>query len=125
MFQLIGRARSERSLRTLRLDDALTNIARMRSRDMVNRDYFAHTAPDGTTFFTMLENAKITYSYAGEIIANNNYSEDQTSQVAFDGFMNSVHHRDILLSDRYTLVGVGEAANSKGFHYFTVVFLVK
>jgi uncharacterized protein YkwD len=39
--------------------------------------------------------------------------------------MNSPHHHDILLDPRYTVAGVGEDTNGKGFHYFTVDFVQK
>jgi len=125
LLDLINGARSQNGLQSVSLDGQLRNIALSRSQDMVERDYFAHTAPDGTTYFTMLQNANIQYSYAGEIIANNNYEDKDTSAQAYEGFMNSVHHRDIILNGRYTLAGVGEATNARGFHYFTVVFLVR
>jgi uncharacterized protein YkwD len=71
----------------------------------------------------MLKSAGASYRLAGEIIANNNYGEGETALQAFDSFMNSPHHREIMLDGRYTLTGVGEAANSRGFHYFTVIFV--
>ena len=54
---------------------------------------------------------------------NNNYADGQAAQEAFTGFMNSPHHHEIMLDPRYNQAGVGEATNSKGFHYFTVIFV--
>src|SRR5205807_5009391 len=91
-LDLINRARQEQGLRTVSPDGLLRDIALSRSRDMVARGYFSHTAPDGITFLNMLRNVHVPYKYAGEIIANNNYEESQTTMQAYLSFMNSPHH---------------------------------
>ena len=69
------------------------------------------------------KNPYLSFKFAGEIITNNNFSDQDTASQAFTSFTNSPHHREILLDPRYNLVGVGEDTNSSGFHYFTVVFV--
>src|SRR5439155_7929728 len=73
LLDLINHARQDQALRIVSLNSTLRNIALSRSKDMVARGYFSHTTPDGMTFLNMLQNAHMHYSYAGEIIANNNY----------------------------------------------------
>ena len=53
-------------------------IARARSTDMVEKDYFSHTQPDGRNVFSILSAQGITWYNAGEIIAYNNYPLDST-----------------------------------------------
>lgn len=122
MLANINLARQEQGMQPVQLDDKLRSIALSRSQDMVNRSYFSHTTPDGVTFLDMLAEAKVPYKWAGEIIANNNYPENETTEQAYNGFVNSPHHHEIMMSPRYNMVGVGEAMNANGFHYFTVIF---
>jgi uncharacterized protein YkwD len=123
LINLINGARQASGMGDVGQDGTLRQMALARSRDMVQKGYFAHDAPDGTNIFTMLKSASISYKYAGEIIANNNYRDDEAASQAFSGFMNSPHHHEIMLDSRYTIAGVGEATDAKGFHYFTVIFL--
>ena len=123
MLALINNARAAKGIAAVGLDASLRDIALFRSRDMATQGYFSHTAPDGSTFMSMIGSRKIKYQWAGEIIANNNYSDKETATEAFNSFMNSPHHLEILLDPRYNVAGVGEAADGRGFHYFTVVFI--
>ena len=105
------------------LDTRLISLARDRSADMANRNYFAHTTPDGKNFLDMLKTRSIPYAMAGEIIAENNYPTAQTADQAFQGFMHSQEHHDIIMMDQWRTAGVGQAVDGKGMYYFTVIFL--
>ncbi len=119
----INGARKAAGLAPVTLDGRLATIALSRSQDMANNQYFSHTTPTGTNFMTMLKNSNIGFRTAGEIIHNNNYSQAESSLQAYNAFMNSPPHREIIMDPRFTLIGVGEATDSKGYHYFTVIFL--
>jgi len=119
----INAVRASRGQPAVALDAKLREIALSRSRDMVARQYFSHTTPDGTDFMGMLKNAGISYKLCGEIIANNNYDDGQASLQAYNSFINSPHHAEILLDGRYNVAGIGEASDGKGYHYFTVIFI--
>jgi len=123
LLQRINDARRATGVGPVSIDGTLKSIALSRSRDMVARNYFSHTTPDGQDFLSMLKAAGVGFKYAGEIITNNNYGEADTAQQAFSSFMASPHHHDILLDGRYSLAGVGEATNGSGFHFFTVIFV--
>jgi uncharacterized protein YkwD len=91
---------------------------------MANRNYFSHTTPEGTQFFGMLSDRSISYKYAGEILARNNYPDDQGAEVAFNSYLNSAPHKAIIMDGRYTIVGVGYSKSAEdGMHYFTVLFI--
>ena len=105
------------------LDRTLKSIALSRSKDMVARNYFSHTTPDGLDFLAMLRAAGMPFKFAGEIIANNNYDDQEAAVQAFNSFINSPRHREIMFDRRYTLAGVGEATNSAGYHFFTVILV--
>jgi uncharacterized protein YkwD len=125
LFSLINGARQQAGAQPVALDPQLRTIALSRSRDMVARNYFSHTTPDGVDFITMLKNNQVPFKFAGEIITNNSNDDAQAADVAFTSFMGSQHHHDIMLDPRYNTAGVGEETNSKGFHYFTVIFVQK
>jgi uncharacterized protein YkwD len=123
LLQRINDVRKAEGAATVSLDRTLKDIALSRSTDMVARNYFSHTTPDGQDFLSILKAAGVPFKFAGEIITNNNYSDQDTASQAFSSFMNSPHHREILLDPRYNIAGVGEYTNSAGFNYFTVLFV--
>ena len=99
-------------------------IARARSVDMVEKSYFSHTQPDGRNAFDMLREQNIKWYGAGEIIAWNNSSWDQTVSIANHGWMNSSGHRAIITSSNYNYVGVGFAFDAaSGKKMWTAVFI--
>jgi uncharacterized protein YkwD len=49
MLDLHNQTRTERGLGPLCLSSILTRLARARSEDMLERDYFSHYTPEGTT----------------------------------------------------------------------------
>jgi uncharacterized protein YkwD len=123
---LIGRLNAERAnagLPALAVDADLVTIARIRSSDMAARNYFSHTSPEGQTAFTLLDQWGITYSWAGENLARNNYPLDQTVAVAVHDLMASPPHRANMLNPNYTRVGVGYAEDGSGMRYYTIVFV--
>lgn len=91
------------------------SVARTRSKDMYDKNYFSHDGPDaGTTpdAFQLLDAARYCYSGAGENIAWNDYGDTATSRLpsstqgAFDGWANSSTHRDVMLGN-WTRIGIG------------------
>ncbi|HEX5504079.1 MAG TPA: CAP domain-containing protein [Thermomicrobiales bacterium] len=106
-----------------RLDSTLVGLARQRSTDMATRDYFSHYTPEGATIFTLLNASGTPWSYAGETIARNNYPSAQSAGVAAQAFLNSPPHRAVILDPQYNEVGIGDAVDAHGMHYYTVVFV--
>jgi uncharacterized protein YkwD len=54
LIALTNRSRAAAGLRALKIDSALTSIARWRSRDMSRRDYFSHSIPGYGSVFDKL-----------------------------------------------------------------------
>ena len=54
---LINAERRRRGLRSVRLNAKLSAAARLHSRDMVDRQYFSHTEPDGSTLVSRVRAA--------------------------------------------------------------------
>lgn len=102
MLNLINKERAAKGLKPLALDDKLTQIARMKAQDMIDKNYFSHQSPTYGSPFDMMKNNGITYRYAGENLAG---APDVNT--AHTNLMNSPTHRANILSDKYTRVGIG------------------
>jgi uncharacterized protein YkwD len=123
LFDDTNRRRASAGLPPLRANQSLVGIARIRSHDMADHDYFSHTSPvTGDTAFSLMDKYGIAYGWAGENLAENNYPTDQCEGVADDALWNSPPHRENILGAHYTDVGVGYAVDASGMSYFTIVF---
>jgi uncharacterized protein YkwD len=123
MLVQLNAVRADNDLPLLALDAVLADIARERSADMVARDYFAHTTPDGGDVYALLDARQVQARFAGENLARNNWGEDQTVLRAVQGFMGSTPHRENVLNVYFTRVGVGVAVSAQGMKVFAVVFV--
>jgi uncharacterized protein YkwD len=116
--QLMNADRKANGLADLKVSSALTAVARSHSQDMVTRSFFSHTNPDGKTVTDRLKAAGISYTAAGENIA-----ENTSVEAAETAFMNSSGHRANILNSNYTTVGIGVAYDSQGKVYVTQDFI--
>ena len=56
LVQLTNQARASAGLPALKVDSTLASVARWRSKDMIDRDYFSHSIPpNGTKVFDELK----------------------------------------------------------------------
>ncbi len=120
-FDRVNRERTSRGLGALVMDEAVRLVARAHSEDMVARDFFSHTNPDGQGPSGRLDAVGIGYNSAGENIAWNNFSNPVTTAV--NGWMDSEGHRQNILWEWYTHTGMGVAPDGSGGYYFTQVFI--
>ncbi len=102
MLELVNQERAKAGVNPLKVDMGLVKSARVKSQDMVNRNYFAHTAPDGTTPWDLMKAQCVTYSYAGENLAG-----APTVERAHTALMNSDGHRRNILNPNFTHIGIG------------------
>jgi uncharacterized protein YkwD len=124
MVAALNADRTALGLVRVQIDTRLMAIARARSADMVAKDYFSHTQPDGKNVFSILTAAGITWYGAGEIIAWNTYPMDQTVNAADYQWMHSPTHKAIVISRDYNYVGVGLAVDpATGKKLWTAVYM--
>lgn len=125
MLNRINSARQAGGLPPVASDPTVASLSGHRSADMAAKNYFSHQAPAGDDYMALLKEAGLPYKWTGEIIAWNNYPQDQTVGLAFDGFMHSPHHHDIIMDPRYNYAGVGVVKDKSGRYFHTVIFIQK
>ena len=101
----------------------LNGIARIRSQDMADHNYFAHVSPiTGDDAFGLMDKHGVPYGWAGENLAKNNYPESECVDVAEQALWESPPHRENILNPHYTDVGIALVVDATGMKYFTIVF---
>ena len=117
VLRLVNIERSKQGLSPLKLSNELSNVARMKSQDMADKNYFSHTSPTYGSPFDMMKQFGITYTSAGENIAKGYAS----AQDVMNGWMNSPGHKANILSSNFGTLGVGYV-NKGGTTYWTQMF---
>jgi uncharacterized protein YkwD len=98
----INQERTSRGLQKLTIDPDLTSAASLKSKDMLNRNYFEHFA-FGLSPWDFIHNAGYNYLYAGENLA----MDFNTSEGMVSAWMNSPAHRDNILNPDFRETGIG------------------
>ena len=118
VVRLVNVERSKNGLPPLTQDWELCRVARYKSQDMRDRNYFSHTSPTYGSPFQMMKSFGINYRTAGENIAKGY----KTPAAVVNGWMNSSGHRANILNSSFTHIGVGYVANGS---YWTQMFISK
>ena len=84
-------------------EDLWEQVAQVRAGEIVN--YFSHTRPNGSSCFSLYDEAGLDYRAAGENIAAGYYG----ASAVVDGWMNSTGHRANILSESYDYLATGYA----------------
>ncbi|RWZ55345.1 SafA/ExsA family spore coat assembly protein [Halobacillus fulvus] len=119
VIDLTNQERIERGLPALTANWQLSRVARYKSRDMRDRNYFSHTSPTYGSPFQMMRDFNVSYRRAAENIA----AGQRTPQQVVDGWMNSAGHRKNILDPNLTQIGVGYAKGGSYGHYWTQMFI--
>jgi uncharacterized protein YkwD len=125
LVSLTNRSRASAGLRSLRVDSVLTAVARWRSKDMIDRDYFSHSIPGYGSVFKKLDSKGYCYRVAGENIGWNTYPDDEATAAIHRMFMDSAGHRENILGKAWEVIGIGAYKGSDGKKMWTVLFADK
>ena len=118
---LINATREKYDVAPLEHDPAVSEAAAGHSKDMADKDYFSHSAPDGSALKHRIEALDISYRLAGENIAMGH-----TSPIfSHHSLMNSKEHRVNTLNDSYTHMGIGVDYNADEVPYYTENYIKK
>jgi hypothetical protein len=96
-----NQARAANGESTLSISAKLTKAAELKVQDMFAKQYWAHTAPDGTTPWHWFGEVGYSYAEAGENLAKN----FSVSDSVITAWLQSPTHRANLLKATYTDVG--------------------
>ena len=118
VVRLVNIERSKNGLSELKADWELSRVARYKSQDMKDKNYFSHTSPTYGSPFQMMKSFGISYKTAGENIAKG-YA---TPESVVKGWMNSPGHRANILNKSFTHIGVGYVQSG---NYWTQMFISK
>lgn len=115
---LVNQERAKAGLAPLKLDWELSRVAKFKSQDMHDRNYFSHTSPTYGSPFNMMKDFGINYRTAGENIAKG----QRSAKEVVNAWMNSSGHRANILNKNFTHIGVGYV---KDGNYWTQMFIGK
>ncbi|WP_326910794.1 CAP domain-containing protein [Sedimentibacter sp. MB31-C6] len=118
VVELVNVERQKVGLPSLSFDSAISNVARAKSKDMADNNYFAHQSPTYGSAGDMLKQNGINYSAWGENIAKGQRSPEEV----VNAWMNSEGHKANILSPNFSKLGVGYVTNSTGTPYWTQMF---
>ncbi|MCT2538085.1 CAP domain-containing protein [Aquibacillus koreensis] len=114
IFDISNVIRSRFNKPSLAWHKPLSEVAFSHSKDMADNNYFSHYSQNGKSLKDRLDARQINYYIAGENIA----AQYVDGPAAVEGWLNSEGHRDALLKDEYTHLGVGVYQ-----YYYTQNFL--
>lgn len=98
-----NKMRSTYNIPYLEKSSLLTRAAQMKADDMARREYFSHQGPGGESPWSWFDKAGYDYSYAGENLAINFIDSEDVVQA----WMRSETHKQNILNNRFTEVGIG------------------
>ena len=118
VVELTNAERAKQGLAPLTLNTELSKVARTKSEDMKNKNYFDHNSPTYGSPFDMMKSFGISYTSAGENIAMGQTTPEQVVQA----WMDSPGHRANIMNSSFTQIGVGYVASG---NYWTQQFIGK
>lgn len=119
MLELVNAERAKNGLKALQPMSELDKLARMKSQDIIDNDYFSHTSPTYGSFYNMVYNAGIRFYSVGE-----NLAMARSARHAFMLFLGSSGHRKNILNPNFTHIGLGVVPYKYGV-VVTQLFIMK
>jgi hypothetical protein len=89
----------------LQINPLLTKAAQLKAEDMASRSYFSHEGPEGEAPWDWFDKVGYKYVYAGENLALDFFESSEVNKA----WMNSPKHRENILGEKFTDIGIGLA----------------
>ncbi|MBM3994325.1 MAG: CAP domain-containing protein [Planctomycetes bacterium] len=118
IWELTNLERKGKDKMPLKLNPALSKLARAHSENMAKQQKQDHTL-DGKTPFDRLREAGYKYFKAGENIGS---ADGGTIDMVMKAWMDSKGHAENILNPDYAEIGVGIARDKDGVTYYTQLF---
>ena len=102
VVRLTNEKREQAGLPGLQFSSVLSQAAERKGNNMLEKNYWAHVAPDGTEPWKFFLDAGYRYRYAGENLAR----DFSNASSAVNAWMASSTHRENILSPKYKEIGI-------------------
>ena len=118
MLMLINAERVKAGVQSLKINNELSKLAALKSQDMVEKNYFSHHSPKYGSAFDMMRSHGINYFTAGENLAIDRYVDN-----AHAALMNSKVHKENILNQSFTEIGIGICPKGNSSYAYTQLFI--
>ena len=108
---LINSYRTSNGLSQVAYEPTLTYVAQLRSADLMNRGYFSHYTPEGTTVFDLFRANGINFRIGGENLGQAMPAAIGSPEAFLGAWQNSASHNANMLRAGYNYIGVGMVSN--------------
>jgi uncharacterized protein YkwD len=109
-IKLLNDERVKQGLNPIAKNDDLMILARMKAKDMSDKDYFAHYSPIYGYPGDMMRKYTDNIIFMGENIV----AGTQTANDTFNAWMKSTEHKAIMMDKNATIMGIGVSMDAKG-----------
>jgi uncharacterized protein YkwD len=98
-------------LNAIAYEPTLTYIAKFRSQDLMDRNYWSHYTPEGTTVFNLFKANGVKYKIGGENLGQATPADIGSPEAFMNAWKNSPSHNANMLRNGYNYIGVGMVEN--------------
>ncbi|NHX36649.1 MULTISPECIES: CAP domain-containing protein [Halolamina] len=131
IHEKMNERREENGLESLARNETLDVVARYKSWDMAQRDYFAHTGANGTRHAELRNQFDTHCKYSGQNIYKDNWAKnsqnvhlaltnnEKIASAAVRLLLTSPGHRENALSPHYDSQGIGVFVDENGTVFLT------
>jgi len=117
MLADLNATRARAGLSMLKLDNRLTQVARLHGIDMAEHNYFSHASQSGQSPFDRMKSFRISFSWAGENLA---MSPDEPT--AYQALLQSPEHLANIMQRHFSKVGIAAVQGPDGEMLFVQDF---
>ncbi len=117
LLDLVNAERRNKKLPALKINPLLCDVARDHSANMAKQGKMEHEL-DGKSPYDRIKGAGYRYTLAGENLARGDVSLEEVVAA----WMRSKVHRENILEEEFTEVGIGTCRDEKGDTYYAQVF---
>lgn len=105
IVQEVNPVRESYGFSDLKPNEKLNKAAQLKAEDMITRNYFSHTGPEGKTPWVWLDQVNYKYAAAGENLA----VDVSDPKVLINAWLASPSHAKNVLNTNFTDIGIGIA----------------
>jgi uncharacterized protein YkwD len=125
---LVNQERAKVGAKPLAMNETLRSMARYKSNDMLQYDYFDHTSPSIGGLSSLAKKFSYSYTALGENIwmsksSSSDYlRQNTTAAKIMNGWMNSPGHKANILNPAFGRIGIGVTFSIDGLSHATQEF---